>query len=139
MFVSSEDVRRDSKRLTETGAEVVSPITLVSSVYHPTLGEKITKYLRSPQRPPDLARNPDLWDPEDREVVFGDGDIPRISVHSERYQEGLKKAKQIQVDRQKSEQEAAVERQRQQRLADREHLQSLLAEINAPEPPQSEE
>lgn len=95
-----------ASRLTKDGAEIVSDQSRTVAAFLPTMGERIRRYLKSPTLQRDLYNDPNLWDPEDADIVFND-DGTIISVHETRYKEGLKKAKQRKADRDASEKEAA--------------------------------
>jgi hypothetical protein len=81
-----------ASRLTKDGAEICNPNSRTVSAYLPTMGERIRRYLKSPTLQRDLYNDPNLWDPDDAEIVFNDDGI-KVSVHETRYKEGLKKAK----------------------------------------------
>jgi len=81
-----------ASRLTEDGAEICNPHSRTVAAYLPTMGERIRRYLKSPTLQRDLYNDPNLWDPDDADIVFNEDGI-RVSVHETRYKEGLKKAK----------------------------------------------
>lgn len=87
-----------ASRLTPDGAEICNPHSRTVAAYLPTMGERIRRYLKSPTLQRDLYNDPNLWDPEDANIVFNEDGI-KVSVHETRYKDGLKKAKAKKAER----------------------------------------
>lgn len=92
---------------TRTGAEISDPRSLVvaGQLRHVTLGERIRRYMRTPEFLQD-QRNEEGYDPDDlEEKNFYDGEI--VSIHDDRY-------KELEADRKK--QEAAQREKEKEKL-----------------------
>lgn len=113
--------------LTKDGAEISNPVSLSVTAYLPTMGERIRRYMRTPGLAQDIYNNPDLWDPEDAEVVFRDDGSP-ISRHETRYKEGLKKAQERHVKIKAEEKEAAKAKHQEEQAAFRKRVKEAMAD-----------
>lgn len=113
----------------EFGRELVSDVSLSVNAYYPTLGERIRRYMVSPVMQNDVFNDPEYWDDEEHDVVFGDQDVPRISVHEERYKEGVKLAKERKNKRDEEEKESLKKKAREELLSLRDRMEKLKAEV----------
>jgi len=101
--------QRSNPRMNEKGEEILSNISRTVNVYLPTMGERIRRYARTPEFLQDRYFDESLWDDEDKETLFNEDGSP-VSIHEERYQEGLQEAKKRYKKRTDEEKEAAIQK-----------------------------
>jgi len=109
------------------GKEVLSSVSRVTVAYLPTMGERIKKYMRTPQLQHQTYHDPELWDDDDTSVIFNE-DGSYVSMHEERYQEGLKKAKERKSARLEEEKKQKEEQEKADREAFRAKVKAAIAD-----------
>lgn len=103
--------------------------------YMPTLGERIKRYLRSPDLLQQHYNDPDLWDDEDAEVLFNEDGVP-ISKHEDRYKQGLEEAKKKDAERKAEAKKQADEAEKERKAKFRKDVQDAVKAGETPEFPE---
>lgn len=122
------------RRMLEDGSEKGSPISRTVTVHLPSMGERIRRYLKSPQSQQSLYDDPSNWDDEDQEAFFDENGLRHsFAVHEDRYQEGLKEAKKRQNDRENEAKVKAEKEENERKEARRKEIRELIKEGSTPE------
>lgn len=125
---------RPNARMDENGAEILSNVSRTVTVHLPSMGERIRRYLKSPQSQQALYEDPDLWDDENHEAVFDDNGIRHThSVHEDRYKEGIEEAKKRKTARDKEAKEAEEAQEKERKEARRNEIKQLIKEGQTPD------
>lgn len=118
----------------ESGVEYPSNQSLTTTIRLPSLGERVQRYMRSPQLQQDLYNNPDLWDEDEIDTFFeeaDDGSLRPVSKHSDAYQEALKVRKKRLHDEAEAQKKKAAEEDAARKADFRKRLQEAQADIQA--------
>jgi hypothetical protein len=123
--IRPDDMPKKLGRLTNDGREICSPVSRVVAAYLPTLGERIRRYTGSPILQSEIYQNQDNWDDENNDPYLSDDD-DRVSVHEDRYREGLDNAKKVKSERDKKAKDEAVEKEKAEKEAFRKKVKAAI-------------
>lgn len=120
--------------MNEKGEELPSRRSLSTTIRLPSLGERVQRYMRSPELLQNHHDNPDNWDPDDVDTFFEDmpdGSRKPVSPYSDTYKKAQDRNKKRLAEEAETAKKKAAEEERQRKEDFRKKLLEAKADIAA--------
>lgn len=129
----SESLRKFGDLLmNEKGEEVPSNVSLTTTIRLPSLGDRVQRYMRTPQLEQDRYRDPSLWDDESVDEFFetmDDGSLRPVSPHTDSYRAALDHRKKRLSEEESAARDAAAKKAAEENAAFRKRVREAREDV----------